>query len=227
MGSLIDHSLIETRSGADGAELRYAMLETIREFASEQLTASGEAEPTERAFEAFLIGQAEAAEKGLKGPDQLRWLGRLEMEEANLRAAMSRALDRGDGAVALSLALRLWEFWETRGYRREGRVWLERTLALARSVDAGDLAAAEFALGRLSFDLGDYDAAEAHYRKSLEARRQLGDTIAEAEALSALAKIAVNRLTYDTANDLGEQSLKLSRQSGIGAGWRPRCKCWG
>jgi len=214
LSGLIDHSLIETRSGSDGAELRYAMLETIREFASEQLTASGEAEPVERSFEAFLIGQAEAAKKELKGPDQLLWLGRLEAEDANLRAAMSRALDRGDGAVALSLALRLWEFWETRGYLREGRAWLERTLTLARSVDAGDRAAAESALGRLSFDLGDYDAAEAHYQKSLEARRQLGDAIAEAEVLSALAKIAVNRLAYDKANELGEESLKISRKSG-------------
>jgi hypothetical protein len=62
--------------------------------------------------------------------------------------------------------------------------------------------------------LGDYDAAEAHYQKSLEMRRQLGDAIAEAEVLSALAKIAVNRLAYDNANELGEESLKISRQSG-------------
>jgi predicted ATPase/DNA-binding SARP family transcriptional activator len=214
LGVLIDQSLVETRPDTDEAEMRYAMLETIREFASEQLTASGEAEPVERAFEGFLIGQAEAAEKELKGPDQLLWLGRLEVEDANLRAAMSRALDRGDGAIALNLALRLWEFWETRGYLREGRAWLERTLALARSVDAGDRAAAESALGRLSFDLGDYDAAEAHYQKSLEARRQLGDALAEAEALSALAKIAVNRLAFEKANQLGEESLTISRQSG-------------
>jgi tetratricopeptide (TPR) repeat protein len=69
-------------------------------------------------------------------------------------------------------------------------------------------------LGRLSFDLGDYGAAEAHYRKSLAARRQLGDAIAEAEVLSALAQIAVNRLAYADAERLGEEALKIARQHG-------------
>ena len=195
-------------------ESRYGMLETIREFATEQLAASGEMVPIERAFEEYLLRCAEVAEEGLHGPDHLQWLRRLEAEHDNLRVAMGRALERGDGHLALRLALRLWEFWETRGYRSEGRVWLERTLALTKSVNESDRAAAEFALGRLSFDLGDYDAAEAHYQVSLKALRQLGDGIAEAEVLSALAMIAVNRLAYDEANELGEQSLKISRESG-------------
>ena len=75
------------------------------------------------------------AEEGLHGPDHLQWLRRLEAEHDNLRVAMGRALERGDGHLALRLALRLWEFWETRGYRSEGRVWLERTLALTKSVN--------------------------------------------------------------------------------------------
>ncbi len=214
LGRLVDHSLVTTRCNAGGDELRYTMLETIREFATEQLAVSGEAESAERAFEAFLLSTAKEAEKGLRGPNRLLWLIRLEPEETNVRVAMGRILDRGDGAGALRLALRLWEYWEARGYLREGRHWLERTLALAQSADAGDRAAAEFALGRLTFDLGDYDAAEAHYKVSLEVRRQLGDAFAVAEALSALAKIAVNRLAYDNANDLGEESLQISRRNG-------------
>jgi predicted ATPase/class 3 adenylate cyclase len=216
LAGIVDQSLVDElpKPSATVDEPRFGMLETIREFATEQLAASGEMVAIERAFEEFLLRRAEAAEDGLHGPDHLLWLGRLEADHDNLRAAMSRALDRGDGSIALTLALRLWDFWETRGYRREGRAWLERTLALAGTVDARDRAAAEFALGRLSFDLGDYDAAEAHYRKSLEARRQLGDAIAEAEVLSALALIAVNRLAYEEANGLGEESLKISRQSG-------------
>jgi predicted ATPase/class 3 adenylate cyclase len=216
LAGIADQSLVDELPPPSAAvdEPRFGMLETIREFATEQLAASGEMVPIERTFEEFLLRRAEAAEEGLHGPNHLLWLGRLEADHDNLRAAMSRALDRGDGAIALKLSLRLWEFWETRGYRSEGRGWLERSLALTGSVDEGDRAAAEFAMGRLSFDLGDYNVAEAHYRKSLEARRQLGDAIAEAEALSALAMIAVNRLAYDEANRLGEQSLKISRQSG-------------
>jgi predicted ATPase/DNA-binding XRE family transcriptional regulator len=218
IGSLLGQSLIKERPslGSMDAEPRYDMLETIRDFAVEQLVASGELAAIERTCEEFFLGLAEVAEAGLHGPDQLLWLGRLEAEHDNCRAAMGRALDRGDGAIALKLALRLWEFWETRGYRGEGRAWLERTLASAGTVDERDRAAAEFAMGRLSFDLGDYDAAVAHYQKSLESRRQLGDVIAEAEVLSALAMIAVNRLAYDEANGLGEEALKISRQRGDG-----------
>jgi predicted ATPase/class 3 adenylate cyclase len=216
VASLIDQSLVDEwpTSDALAAEPRYGMLETIREFASEQLAASGEIIKIERAFEEFLIARAEAAEEGLKGPDQRLWLDRLEAEHDNLRAALGRALERKDGAVALRLAPRLSEFWWGRGYRREGRDWLERTVALAGSVDLAGRAVAEFGLGKFSLDLGDYEAAEAHFGQSLEAHRQLGDTLGEAEVLSALAMIALNRLAYDEARGLGEDALKLARDSG-------------
>ncbi len=118
LASLVDQSLVDEWPTPDALadEPRYGMLETIREFASEQLAASGEIIQVERAFEEFLIARAEAAEEGLKGPDQRLWLDRLEAEHDNLRAAIGRALERGDGAVALRLALRLWEFWWIRGY---------------------------------------------------------------------------------------------------------------
>jgi predicted ATPase/class 3 adenylate cyclase/Tfp pilus assembly protein PilF len=216
LASLVDQSLVDEWPTPDALaeEPRYGMLETIREFASEHLAASGEIIQIERVFENFLIARAEAAEEGLQGPDQRLWFDRLEVEHDNIRAALGRALNRNDGAVALSLALRLREFWWTRGYWREGRDWLGRTVALAGSVDVAGRAAAEFGLGRLSLALGDYDAAEAHFRQSLDARRRLGDAVAEAEVLSALAMIALNRLAYDEARGLGEDALKSARDSG-------------
>jgi predicted ATPase/DNA-binding SARP family transcriptional activator len=214
LARLIDQSLVTMRGDVDDDESRFTMLETIREFATEQLAASGEAELVERAFAEFLIARAEAAEEGLKGPDQRLWLDRLEAEHDNLRAALGRAVERKDGEVALRLALRLWQFWWTHGYWREGRDWLERTLTVAGSADVAGRAAAEFGLGQLWLQLGDYDAAEAHFRQSLDARRQLGDAMAEAEVLSALAMIAFNWLAFDAARTLGEDALKIARESG-------------
>ena len=185
--TLVDASLLQVTDGAE--ESRFTMLETIREFADEQLVASGEAEQVEQAFEAFLSGTGRGAEQGMQGPDQLVWLERLEAEHDNLRAAMGRALDRGDsssraqaGIAALGILV------DTTVIGREGR-------AVARAhfdnrldqPTRRDRAAAEFGLGKLSLDLGDYEAAEVHYQKSLKARRQLGDAMAEAEVLSALA----------------------------------------
>ena len=138
LARLIDQSLVTMRGEDDDAESRFTMLETIREFAAEQLAMSDEAELVERAFEEFLIARAEVAEEGLKGPDQRLWLDRLEAEHDNLRAALGRAVERKDGEVALRLALRLWQFWWTHGYWREGRDWLERTLAVAGSAEWPD-----------------------------------------------------------------------------------------
>src|SRR5215212_1192477 len=123
LGSLIDQSLVEEWPPPEALadEPRYGMLETIREFAMEQLAVSEEIVQAERAFEAFLIARAEAAEDGLQGSDQRLWLDRLEAEHDNIRAALGRALERNDGAVALRLALRLREFWWIHGYWREGR----------------------------------------------------------------------------------------------------------
>ena len=216
LASLIDQSLADELQRPDSAdgEPRYVMLETIREFASEQLAASGEAEPLERAFEAFLIDFATAAEQGLNGPDEPLWLRRLEAEHDNLRAALGHALDRGDGMAAFRLAMRLWEFWLIRGHWREGGDWLERTLAMAESGDVAGRAAIAFGLGKLRIALGDYDAAEAHFRQSLEARRQLGDASGEAQVLRALAMVAHNRLAFSEARALGENALEIARETG-------------
>ena len=214
LATLVDQSLVDEWPTPEplADEPRYGMLETIREFATEQLAASGEMQ----SGRARVRGVSDRARRGggggAEGTRSALWLDRLEAEHDNLRAAMSRALERGDGAIALRLALRLWEFWGIRGYRREGRAgwsapWRWRDQSTWR-----DRAAAEFALGGLSFDLGDYDAAEAHYQKSLEARRQLGDALAEAEVLSALAMIAVNRLAYDEASSWVRTPEDLARK---------------
>jgi predicted ATPase len=216
LATLVDQSLVDEWPTPDtiADEPRYGMLETIREFASEQLATSGEIIPVERAFETFLIGKVEAAEAGLRGPDQPLWLDRLEAEHDNLRAALGRVLEREDGDIAVRLARRLWEFWWIRGHPGEGRSWLERALALAGEEDMAGRAAAEFGLGKLWLEVGNYDTAEKHFRKSLDARRQLGDAVVVAEVLSALAQIAVNRLAYAEARRLGEEAVTIALDSG-------------
>src|ERR687898_1643931 len=176
LASLLDQSLVEEWPTPEtlADEPRYGMLETIREFASEQLAASGEIIPTERAFEAFLTVKVEAAGAAVRGPEQPLWLDRLEAEHDNLRAALGRSLERGDGAAAVRLALHLWQFWRRRGYPGEGRSWLGRALA-AGSVDAAMRAAAEYGMGHMSIDLGDHGAARNHFATSLTSFESVGD----------------------------------------------------
>jgi predicted ATPase/class 3 adenylate cyclase len=216
LATLVDQSLVEEWPTPDALadEPRYGMLETIREFATEQLAASGEIVQAERAFEAFLTDRVEVAEAGLSGPEQPEWLERLEAEHDNLRAALGRILDRGEGAVALQLAPRLWRFWWLRGYLGEGRSWLERALAATSSADASLRARAEFGLGKLCSDIGDYTAADKHFRACIALQRELGDMLGEAEGLRGLAVVALNLRNYGEAQSLGEEALRISREHG-------------
>ena len=216
LSGLVDQSLVDERpqSGVAPDEPRFTMLETIREFAVEQLAASDEMVAVEHAFEEFFIARAEQAEEGLKGPDQPLWLGRLEDEHDNLRAGLGRILERGDGVAALNLAPRLWRFWRYAGHPGEGRSWLERSLAAATDAEVAARSDAEFGLGKLSIDLGDFAGADAHFRTCISLRRELENPLAVAEALSSLAVVAVNRRTYDEARTLGEEALRISRKHG-------------
>jgi predicted ATPase len=215
LASLVDQSLVDEWLSPDtlADKPRYGMLETIREFASEQLAASGEIIPAERAFEAFLIRKVEAAEAGLRGAEQPLWLDRLEAEHDNVRAALGRTLERGDGVAAVRLALRLWQFWRRRGYPGEGRSWLERALA-AGSVDEAMRAAAEYRMGHMSIDVGELGAARTHFTTSLALCERLGDSAGVAAALSGLVVVAVNRYDYEEARTMGERALRLYRELG-------------
>ena len=127
--SLIDKSLLRAEE-ASGAEPRFTMLETIREYASELLAASGEGEVVRARHATFFAGLGERAESGIFGPEEGTWHRRLEADLGNLRAALSWGEER-DPELMVRLAGALWRFWW--GHLSEGRAWLERAL-----VSAGD-----------------------------------------------------------------------------------------
>jgi predicted ATPase len=123
IAALVDQSLLQQFDETGGAS-RYAMLETVREFALAQLAASGEEESLRDAHAAYFLDLAERAAPLLHGKGQQRWLERLQAEQANLRLALARWERRGDVSAALRMAAALWRFWHRRGYWEEGRGWL-------------------------------------------------------------------------------------------------------
>jgi predicted ATPase/class 3 adenylate cyclase len=209
---LSEHSLLRPVAGAEG-EPRFVMLETIREYGLERLEEGGEAETARLAHTEFFLALVEEAEPRLTSPEQLLWLERLEAEHDNLRAALGWAL-AGDAQVALRLAGGLAWFWYFRGYLREGRAWLDRTLAA--SGDPGPRHAVAFAAaGRLARHLGDYRGAIALLERSLELARSFQDRRVEALALhelGALAGLAEGDAAREVA--LTEASLALWRELG-------------
>jgi predicted ATPase/class 3 adenylate cyclase len=129
ISSLLDKSLLRQEEGPNG-EPRFVMLETVHEFAREKLEDSAEAQEIKRAHAEYFLILAEEAYPELRGPDQLEWLERLEVEHDNMRAALTWASERKVVEVALRLGGALRWFWMARGYHSEGRRWLEEALAI-------------------------------------------------------------------------------------------------
>jgi predicted ATPase/class 3 adenylate cyclase len=175
LGSLVDKSLVRQRETPDG-EVRFRMLETIHEFAAEQLEESGEEEEIRRRHAEYLRDLAEEAEPHLMGEGQFRWLERLEREHDNVRAALDWAETVDEAETALRTAAAIWRFWQLRGHLTEGRARLERILALPGSATrSASRARALGALGGIAYWQGDYAVIESLYEEAVEIGREVGD----------------------------------------------------
>ncbi len=214
LASLVDKSLLRQIATADG-ETRCYMLETVRQYALEQLTESGEHEELRVRHAAWCLKLAETAEPELVGPRQVSWLERLEREHDNLRAALRWCIDRGDAEMGARLGGALWRFWSIRGYPREGRSWLTelRTLGSAQRTTPAHAKVLAGA-GRLAYDQGDYVASRALHEESLAIRRELDDAPAIARSLGHLGDVAHQLGDYAAAQALFQESLATMRAVG-------------
>jgi predicted ATPase/DNA-binding SARP family transcriptional activator len=204
---LVEASLLSRPVEPDQA--RYSMLATIREYALEQLRASGEDKETGGRHARFYAGLLERAEPELTGADQARWLERLEAEHANLQAALRWASQTGDTDLALMMAARLWRLWQLRGHFADGRRWLEDVLA-AEGPASVPRAKALLGLAGLCYWQGDWDAAEAAYRQAHELADGLDDWWLELEALFGLAfTLACHRGDLQAAVPIEQQFQAL------------------
>ena len=95
IASLVAKSMLVVEDGADDTT-RYALLETLRQFARERLEEAGDADRWRRRHAEYYAIFAEAAGAGLRGPDEVAWTARLVSELDNVRAAVGWGLDRDD-----------------------------------------------------------------------------------------------------------------------------------
>jgi predicted ATPase/DNA-binding CsgD family transcriptional regulator len=166
VASLVAKSLLGQETDRDG-EPRFAMLETIREYALGRLAASGEESEVRRTHAAWFVHLAERAAPELHGPDQARWMRRLAAEQANLRAALVWLLAADRGADALRLIVASAKLWETRPLYAEGRRWLEASLAASPAAPDSLRTAALHAIVLHAGILGDQRTATARAEEAL------------------------------------------------------------
>jgi predicted ATPase len=212
LSSLVDKSLIR-RSDA-GGDVRFSMLETIRQFGQEQLQARGDLVLMLRRHGEYYLALAIQAEPHLVADDQVEWLDRCDLEHGNMREALRWAIETGRVERAQEAAGALWRFWQQRGHIAEGARWFDEILG--HPAGGGTTAARAKALigaGGIGWWQRDREAAGRFYSEALEVERVLGDPGRIAEALYNLAYVVAGE-DIEGAARLLDESLELFRRAG-------------
>ncbi|MCD6032149.1 MAG: transcriptional regulator, family [Thermomicrobiales bacterium] len=203
--ALVDMSLVQPSEQAD-EDSRFAMLETVQEFALEQLEPRGDAEVMRRSHAQYCADLAETLRPQIEGAQGVPSLNRFQAEHGNFRAALTWAAEQREAQILLRLVAALWKFWWVRDYRTEGRDWSERALVLNGDWPALRLevtyAAASFARSQ-----GDLSRAAALGKEGVALAIAEGDTLHAAMLVYHLALVADAQGDLDTARTRVEEAL--------------------
>ena len=173
LSSLVEKSLVRYREQEDG-ETRFTMLEVVREYAMEQLDASGETGATQLAFAQYFKRMAEEAEPDIRSGNQVAWVRRLSREHDNVKAALAILLDAEprEGAAFVGS---VQSYWSAQNYSySERRAWLAKALGVG-GLPPTLRARLLNGMTRCEAHLGRSDAAVRYGREAVQAARLSGD----------------------------------------------------
>ena len=209
--SLVDKSLVRRRD--DTPEPRFWMLETIREFASEQLSEADQVESVRAAHAAWCLTRVERWDEQIHATtDRRSMLDRLDPELDNIRAALSWAVERADGDLVQDLAGRLRMYWQMRGLYREGRRWLD--LAYRQEVTSGPrMFRLLDGLTSLAYRQGEDELALRTAEEAVPFARSMGDLREIFTATTNLANALSSMGRLDEAGTRYDEALALARGS--------------
>jgi predicted ATPase/class 3 adenylate cyclase len=209
---LVDKSLVTL----DAEVGRYAMLETVRQYAMEKLDASGEGGPVRDRHLGYYLSLIEMAAAGFAGPERVKWLDQLDRARENILAAHAWSLrvpDGGEQSYRLVFATRY--YWFQRGLLELGhRVSLD-TIVNGPSTSATIARSrALWVVGQICAHMGRYREAQTHLEESLSIARSAGDRHAVAGVLHVLALAMVGQGDAAAARRLCEETLDIARDMG-------------
>jgi non-specific serine/threonine protein kinase len=190
MLSLAEKSLIQP-DVRTGEGVRFQLLETMREYAWDQLERAGEPAETRTRHAHYFLALAERAEPNLFREGQRAWILRLEEEHDNLRTALHWLGESGDVERRLRLGSALGYFWWLRGYAAEGRRWLDEALRRAPEADGRLRATGLSWLSTLMLSLGELEQAESVLADALAGARRANDRELIGLVLAGLGRLAL------------------------------------
>jgi predicted ATPase/class 3 adenylate cyclase len=197
-----------------GGEPRFRMLQPIQEFAAAKLEASVLGDEVRERYALWATALAEEADVELGGPDQAVWLDRLEVELANIRAALEWSVANARSDLVLRIASALGRFWRAHGHMTEAREWLAAGLAAREATEPSLRARALWTAARQAMAQKDRAAAVPLLEEALELFRTLGQGRDEVFALSELGFAALTDGDLDRAEALCSSAVETARLLG-------------
>jgi predicted ATPase len=208
--SLVERSLVTVRH-VEG-EVRYGMLETLRERARQLLGARADEGQLLMRHARHFADVAESAGAQLASHRQREAMARLSASHDNMRAALGWA-ERNDPGLLLRLSAALGQFWYLAGHWQEALSWYRRALAM----DAGpshERASVLDEMGRLEMFLGDEASATSHHREAHATALRTGDDDLCARTAEGLGEVLLKIGDIDQATSVLEDAERLARRAG-------------
>lgn len=213
LASLVDKSMLQHERRENG-EPRFIMLETLREYALEQLEAGGNTQSTRRRHWTYYSQLVEAIEPGPKEPDLPSWMKLLEEEHDNLRAALKWALEQDEVDVALGMAGAVWKLWQIHGHVEEGVEWMKTILGRSQGRISVSRAKVLWGAGWLGMVMGNLDQSRTYFEEGAAISRQLGDKRYLGRSLHGIGAVARGQGDFASSRAAFDESLPLFQALG-------------
>jgi predicted ATPase/class 3 adenylate cyclase len=212
--SLLDKSLIRQTEGRSG-EMRFTMLETIREYACEKLSQRAEIQSVRQAHSDSISALLEKARVAAGSSEEATWFVRLDDELDNLRAAVEFTFENKQPRLAMQ-AGRLNLYWEERVNIHEPLNWLERAMEMQADVPPLEKAHAFNSAGNLYHELGDMPHAKMYYESALPLFQSEHDGNGLSRVLNNLGNMGFAEKNYEKARQFYEESLTYEKTDSWG-----------
>ncbi len=209
--SLLSKSLLHRPVGI--GEARFAMLETLRDFALNELDGADEGREVALRHVHYFLSLAEETAPQLTRETQAAAMARLSQELDNLRGALRYCMQADEADLGLRLASCIWRFWQSSGHLAEGREWLEGLLASSKA-SAAARAKGLTGLAGLAYWQADYETAWVRYREALDLYRSNSDRFNEADTLFGMSMTATWTGDLDAGEQLADEARSIFEELG-------------
>ena len=195
-------------------EVRYRLIDTIREYADGKLRESDELDGAEQRHSLFFRELAERGAPHLRGPNAAVWMGRLAADHDNIRTALRSRFEAGDSEELGRLLGAMWWFWYVRCFFEEGRRWLDVGLTQLRPTSRSSRVSLLLGAGQLAWAQGDHHSDHALFEEALSLAADLGDEALVGQSLLRLSLADYATGQMNAAALHVEESIRLLRRHG-------------